>query len=225
MEKIIVLMPTRGLVVAEAENAIDRELALNKQSPVIVRTWDMPLPVSRNYLIETALKYDWWTHALLMDDDVILPEGGLKEMLKLKTDVAVMNYPINTKVDGKFVGTVVHDKDGSVGYAGLGATLVKREVFEKIEAPWFVLTQYRVNRGSKGELGFYAGQKNDQQELSAGEDAHFYLHVRKHGFTVKETKKTAAHARLDQMVTGMHLNRYARQHIITKNEKIEGELV
>ena len=223
--KIIVLMPTRGLIVTEAEAALDRELAANKQSPVIIRTWDMPLPVSRNFLVETALKYDWWTHALLIDDDVILPAGGLKEMIKLNADVAVMDYPIHIKVEGKGVGTIVRDNDGKIAYAGLGATLVQRNVFEGLESPWFVLTQYRVGRGNKGEIGFYAGQANDGKEMSAGEDTHFFLHLRKNSYSVKETKKTASHARIDQMVTSMHNNRYGRQHTITKSDKIEKELV
>lgn len=223
--KIIVLMPTRGLIVTQTEMAIDQELAHNKQSPVILRSYDMPLPVSRNFLVETALKQDWWTHALLVDDDVILPPGGLKEMLKLDADVAVMDYPIHTKVDGQYCGTVIRDNDKSIAYAGLGAVLVKRNVFETMPSPWFALTQYRVARGSKGEIGFYAAQADDGRPLSAGEDTHFYLQVRKHGFTIKEAKQTAAHARVDQLVTSSHTVRYARQHMITTNAKIEREFV
>lgn len=223
--KIIALMPTRGLIVTETEMALDRELAMNQQMPVIIRTHDLPLPVSRNFLVDCALAQDWWTHALLLDDDVILPEGALKEMLKLKANIAVMNYPIHIKLDGKPVGTIVHDHDNSIAYAGLGAVLVEREVFEKMPSPWFALTQYRVRRGNKGEIGFYAGQQDDGQQLSAGEDTHFYLQARKHNFSVKETKKTAEHARIDQLVTNTHTIRYGRQHRITKSSKIERELL
>lgn len=223
--KIITLLPTRGFVLTETEDALDRELAANKQIPFIVRTHDLPLPLSRNYLVETALKHDWWTHALLLDDDVIMPKGMLKELIKLKADVAVTNYPMHGKVEGKACGTVVHDKDGSIAFAGLGCVLVTREAFEKLESPWFVGTNYRIGKGANGEVGFYASQQDSGNPFSAGEDTHFFLQCRKNNLKVKEAKLTATHARLDRMVTVTHASRYSQQHQIVKSDKIERELL
>lgn len=223
--RIITLLPTRGFVLTETEDALDRELAANRQSPVVIRTHDLPLPLSRNYLVETALKQDWWTHALLLDDDVIMPKGALKELLKLNADVAVMNYPMHVKVEGKACGTAVHDKDGSIAFAGLGCVLVKREAFEKLESPWFVGTNYRIHKGNDGSVGFFASQKDSGTPFSAGEDTHFFLQCRKNKLKVKETKLTATHARLDRMVTVTHANRYSQQHIIVKSDKIEREIL
>lgn len=223
--KIITLLPTRGFVLTEVENAIDRELAANMQSPVIIRTHDLPLPLSRNFLVETALKQDWWTHALLIDDDVIMPKGALKEMLKAKADIAVANYPMHMKVGGKSTGTIVHDKDGSIAFAGLGCVLVSREVFEKIEQPWFVATNYRINRGTNGEIGFYANQPENKTMGSAGEDTYFYLQARKYGFKTKEIKSIAEHSRVDRMITTAHFSRYSAQHVISKNNIVERELL
>lgn len=223
--KLVTLIPTRGLIMTETLWALFGELAANMQSPVVIPTHDMPLPASRNYLVETALKDDWWTHALLLDDDVILPKGWLKEALKLNVDVAVADYPMQGKVNGQHCGTIVHDKDGSIAFAGLGAVLVKREVFEKMGHPWFVMTQYRIERSKDGHVGFYAGQADGAQQWSAGEDTYFFLQCRKHGFKVKETKKVATHARVDQMISNFHNGRYTKQHTITKNDKIERELL
>lgn len=223
--ELIVLMPTRGIIITEVQDALERETALNHLIPLILRTHNLPLPVSRNFLVESALKVPDWKYALLLDDDVILPEGGLKEMLSINADVVVMNYPVQGKLDGKSVGTVVHDKDKSIVIAGLGATLVKREVFEKIESPWFILTQYRIRRSDDGHVGFYAGQADGTPSGSAGEDSYFYLQVRKHNFKTKETKKVATHARLDRLVTNTHTIRYSQQHLISKNNKIERELL
>lgn len=225
MNKVVTLLPTRGFVLTAVENAIDRELAANMQSPVIIRTEDLPLPLSRNFLVETALKQDWWTHALLVDDDVVLPKGALKEMLKLNTDVAVMNYPMQGKVDGKYCGVITKNKDGSVVLAGLGATLVKREVFEKIPQPWFIGTQYKIDRADDGTIGFYAGQADGRFVTSAGEDTYFFLQCMKHDLKIKETKLTATHCRVDQMITVSHNNRYSKQHTITKLDKIERALL
>jgi|SRR6185369_1255530 len=224
--KIIVLMPTRGIILTEVQDALDQELATNMQSPVILHTHDLPLPVSRNFLVETALQQDWWTHALLIDDDVIMPKGSLKQMLKLKTDVAIVDYPMQNKVDGQSISTIVHDDDGSIAYAGLGIALIKREVFEKIGSPWFVLTEYRIRRSENGKIGFFAGQPDGKEmSASAGEDTYFYLQCHKHNFKIKQTKLTAAHCRLDQFVTNTHTIRYVRQHVITKNNVIQRELL
>ncbi|MBA2706132.1 MAG: hypothetical protein H0U60_20040 [Blastocatellia bacterium] len=223
--KILTLLPTRGIVLTETISALHRELYSNTQSPSIITTHDLPLPASRNFLVETALKQTWWTHALLLDDDVILPEGWLKEALKLNADVALANYPMQGKVDGKNCGTIVHDKDKSVAFGGLGAVLVKRSVFETMGQPWFVLTQYKINRTDDGSLGFYTGQADGGANWSAGEDTYFFLQCRKHKLKVKETKLVATHARLDQLVTNSHNSRYTRQHIINKNDKIERELL
>lgn len=224
-DALIVLAPTRGLILTEVQEALERELAANYLVPVTIRTHDMPLPASRNYLVETALKVADWQFALMIDDDVILPKGWLKEAIKLNVDVAVADYPMQGKVDGKHCGTIVHDKDGSVAFAGLGAVLVKRTVLEKMGQPWFVMTQYGVGRGKDGNVGFYAGQADGAQRWSAGEDTFFFLQCRKYNFKVKDTKKVATHARLDRLVPNFHNGRYTTRHVITKNDKIERELL
>ena len=219
-------MPTRGIMFTQVQNALDRELITNQFLPTIIRTHDLPLPLSRNFLMESALKVPDWKYVLMLDDDVILPKGALKEMIGMNVDVAVMDYPMHVKYEGKGVGTIVHDKDKTVGYAGLGAVLVKREAIEKIPSPWFICTQYKVNRSKDNQLVFGVGQPDGQPMAhSAGEDTYFFLQCRKHGLKVKETKKTAVHAHLEQVVTMMHTNRYSRQHLVEKMDKIERESV
>lgn len=218
-------MPTRGVVLTEVQQALDNELSANKQIPMIIRSWDMPLPLSRNYLVETALKVKDWTHALLIDDDVILPSGGLQELIKLNCDVAVMDYPMHSKKNGKSVGTAVTDKDGSVAWAGLGATLVKREVFEKISQPWFVFTNHSIKRTEDGYIGFYASQVDGNNKFSGGEDVHFFLQCRKIGAIIKLTKNNAVHAHIESFVSPVQNMRYQLNHKIVKMEKIEGEII
>lgn len=225
-EVVIVAQPTRGIILTEVQDAIDRELAANNQIPVILRTHDLPLPLCRNFLIESALKLPDWTHILLLDDDVILPKGGLKELINLKTDVAVMDYPMKSLAgNNKTYGTVVTDKDKTVAWAGLGSVLVKREVFEKIDQPWFILTQHRIQRSNDGQIGFFASQEQGAQKISAGEDTFFFLQVRKAGFKVKVAKKIAEHCYIEQIVSPVANARYQTTHKIIKRNKIDGEFV
>lgn len=222
---IIVLCPTRGVILTEVQEAVDKELIRNKQIPLFIRTHDLALPLSRNFLVESALKVEGWTHALLLDDDVVLPKGAIKEMLALKADIAIMDYPMHYLMDNKGVGTLVKDKDGTIAWGGLGSTLVKREVFEKMAQPWFVLTKYRINRIKDGTIGFYASQSDGEMLFSGGEDVHFFLNARKLGFSIKATKHTAIHAHVEQYVTTTQNLRYQTSHRIAQRNKIERELL
>lgn len=224
--ELIVLMPTRGIVLTEVQDALDQEIAANNLVPLIIRTHDMPLPVCRNYLVETAMKLPDWKYALLIDDDVILPKGGLKELINLKTDVAIMDYPMKSMGENKSFGTVVTDKDKSVAWAGLGAVLIKRDVFEKISSPWFINTQHRIRRDNQGRIGFFASQEQQGGEkLSAGEDTYFFLQVRKEKFKLKVAKKTAEHCYIEQLVSPVANSRYQSSHSIVKLSKIDSEFV
>lgn len=222
---VIVLMPTRGIILTEVQEAVDRELINNRQVPWFLRVSNMGLPTSRNFLVESALKLDGWTHALLLDDDVIMKEGVLKDLIKLNADIAVADYPMHYLIEGKHSGTVVHDKDKSIAWAGLGCTLVKREVFEKMPSPWFVLTSYRIRRADDGSLGFFAAQSEGSNNPSAGEDTYFFLQARKLKFKVKSIKKVSAHAHLESVVSTVHNNRYQSSHKIVTRDKIERELL
>ena len=218
-------MPTRGVVLTEVQDAIDAEIVRNGLVPFFIRTHDLPLPASRNFLVESAMKIPGWSHVLLLDDDVIIPEGGLKQLIALKADIAVMDYPLHMVKDGKNCGTVVTDKDGSIAWAGIGCCLVKREVFEKLSQPWFAFTNYRINRADDGALGIYAGQTGDANRYSGGEDTHFFLNARKEGFKIKQTKKHAVHCHIEQMVLPTQNRRYVAQNKIVKRNKIEAEMV
>jgi hypothetical protein len=223
-DELIILMPTRGILLTEVQDALDREVISNGLLPLTIRTHDMPLPICRNYLVETALKLPDWKYALLSDDDTILPKGALKELIKLKTDVAIMDYPMKSLGVDKSYGTVVTDKDKTVAWAGLGACLIKREVFEKIKQPWFVCTQYSIRRSNNGQIGFFSGQKDGEQH-SAGEDTYFFLQVRKEGFKMKVAKKIAEHCYLEQVVSPVANARYQTTHKIVKRDHIDCELV
>jgi len=222
--KIICALPTRGFVLTEVQMALDREFSLNHQIPITLYTHDMPLPVSRNYLIESALKLEW-DSILLLDDDVILPEGALKELIDLNADVAVMDYPLRTLKNGKRQGTAVTDKDGSLVWAGLGSTLVKRKVFEKLSQPWFVFTNHKISRDNEGRIGFFAGQQQENNTFSGGEDVQFFLNCRREGFTMKTTKSIAQHCYMEHIVSPVANSRYQQQHRIVKRDKIEEEMI
>lgn len=89
-----------------------------------------PIPLCHNICVEEALK-DHHDYLLLAEDDNQYPPGILKELLEADADVAVADYPVRKSHHSV---TYMH---GDLQYAGLGCVLVKAEVFEKLEKPYF----------------------------------------------------------------------------------------
>lgn len=92
-------------------------------------------PDAQNYITEEALKlnpdYVWF-----IDDDMQIPEGVLEEMLARISwpDVSVVtaHYPCS-----KNSNDALHIRDGKFENTGMGCVLVEREVFNKLEKPYF----------------------------------------------------------------------------------------
>lgn len=242
MAQIIVLQPTRGILYTDVQNALDLELLRNEQFGFPIRTNSVPLPDCRNQLVEMALKESQWTHALLVDDDVVIPEGGLKAMLDLDVDVAMIDYPHHqqgwdkeTLQDLSF-GTCVYQNwksgekaDGKeVVYGGLGCSLVKREVFEKLAKPWFRESSYIYHRDKNtGFLRITDEEYGQSQESKgAGEDAYFFKNAATEGFKFKVVPDmVATHLRLVRALPRQAMGRYRSSHTIYGNNKIDRPLI
>ena len=132
---------------------------------------------NRNHITETALKTgaDW---VLYLDDDHILRPDTLMRLLSTDKDIISAHYtqrqePFNsvlmsTELDsGVFLWKQLASKESgiiSVAAAGAGCLLVKRNVLEALEPPYWTL-----------------GQINP---ASWGDDLHFCSRVRKAGFEI-----------------------------------------
>jgi hypothetical protein len=241
--KIIVATPTRGLIFTEALNALNLELIRNEQFGFPLYTLNVPLPDSRNQLIETALKESYWTHILLLDDDVVIPEGGLKAMLDLDTDIAVIDYPHHMQGYDKETlkdlsyGTCVFSpykpEDGynvegkELIYGGLGCTLVKREVIEKLDKPMFKESSYVYRRKPDGTYEVTDTEAGMSKETKgAGEDVYFFKQAKKAGYEAKAVVgKVAKHLRLTQALPRLAMGRYRSSHNIQGNDTIDKPLL
>jgi hypothetical protein len=237
---VLTVIPTRGLLYTDATAAMQRELDENNQPPSPIYSNGRPLPGARNELVENALKVEGWTHLLLLDDDVIMPEGSLKAMLDLEADIALVDYPHHLigEKDGKDqqYGVAVYDdwKEGddvtekTLAWAGLGCVLVKREVFEKVKSPWFQSTNYQFQRDN-GKIMFNPESKGTdslEEIKGSGEDTHFYLEARKEGLSIKVVPDmVAGHCRIEKMIMRMQDGRYQRSHTIRVNDRIDGRLM
>lgn len=235
MSKLLTIIPTRGLIFTKHQDALESELAALDQYPKVLRTEDIPLPEARNLLVEAALEIKDWRYLLMMDDDNIIPDGGLKAMINLLSngkgnDIAVIDYPHHLHEYEKEmlgVGTYENWKEGQnvkgkkLAWAGLGCVLIKREALEKMDKPVFKNTTFNYLRGEDGLLRMDSGSRNAITG-SAGEDVYFFFEARRLGLKVAVVPEmVAGHCRIERFVLRLTGGKYRSSHKIAVNDHID----
>jgi len=126
---ITTLLCTRGMIFGETIKSLHNNLCQIKHIPVkpII---GLPIPDAQNAAVRQALetKADLF---LFVEEDMVIPDGTVLKMVGMDEDIVAVNYP----VDGGW-GTVQRDGEEII-FCGLGCTLFKRHVFEKMKDPWF----------------------------------------------------------------------------------------
>ena len=114
---------------------------------------------ARNSCVHEMLQGDW-THLFFMDSDMVFPKGTLKKLLKHDKDIVGGFYVIKRndfhptvfalgqRPGGKYLTEWVNDFR-EVEAIATGCLLIKREVLEKIPAPWF---EYVWDEEAKGKM-------------------------------------------------------------------------
>lgn len=128
--KIAVIVPSRGLIFSETA----AELLQNLQGYDydIFFAHGLPIPLCFERPLKQALSGDY-THIWFIEDDMILPESTLEAMLIADQDVVAMDYPVSKEGQG----AVFKNEEGEVIFTGTGCLLVKREVFDILNSPYF----------------------------------------------------------------------------------------
>lgn len=128
--KLAVIVPSRGLMFSETAEELLNELnGINHRWFFSV---GRSLPDCFNVPIEEAMEDKDISHILICEDDMIIPKGILKAMLKVRYPVSALDYPF--KGDD---ATTLHAPDGSAIYTGTGFMVINRLVFEKMPKPYF----------------------------------------------------------------------------------------
>lgn len=131
MAKVAIIIPSRGLIFSRtAEEIIRNAKDINHKFFFAHR---LPIPDCFETPTKKALEDKSITHLLYVEDDMIIPDGTFFGMLCEDKDVVTCDYPV-TK-EGK--GAVFKDPSGTVVFCGTGCLLVKREVYDKLDAPYF----------------------------------------------------------------------------------------
>lgn len=128
-DKLAVVVPSRGLMFSETLEDLLRELeGFNYE---IFWAHQKPLPQAFNEPTEIALKDPDVFAVLFCEDDMVLPEGILKEMFAKNYPVVAMDYPFQQNGDA----TILHDPKGYAFWSGTGFLLVAKAVLENMDKP------------------------------------------------------------------------------------------
>ena len=189
---ITILIATRGMIFTEVDKAIDE--IKERFDCKVIRTYDKKIPDAQNWLVEEALK----TSAeffLFIEEDVVVPIERVVEMINRDVDIAFIDYGVNGW------SCSAKDDSGKILWCGLGATLIKRKVFEKVEKPWF-----RTDK----TLRLNDMQWVDNPSKYGGLDIWFFTKAREAGFSISQITGECRHLKLDslgkpEMNNGLHL--------------------
>lgn len=129
MDKLAVVLPSRGLMFSETLEDLLRELeGLNYK---IFWSHAKSLPQCFNEPTEEALKDPEVFAVLFCEDDLILPKGILKQMFGKNYPAVALDYPFRQNGDA----TVLHDPHGYAYWSGTGFLLVAKPILENMEKP------------------------------------------------------------------------------------------
>jgi hypothetical protein len=137
--------------------------------------------IGRDSIAYFALKDPDVTHVYLVDYDVVPPAGALQRLLSHDVPIAAGIYPM--AIEGAESAWSFKTEDYwwpvtkrlpetpiEANMIGGSTLLIKREVFEKIDRPWWKMEYHPIN-----DLGGY---------LRWGEDEYFSMLVRMAGYKI-----------------------------------------
>jgi hypothetical protein len=173
--KVAVIIPSRGLMFSKTAEEIVRNTQGVPHQKFFAHK--LPIPDCFEWPTIKALKDPDITHLWFIEDDMILPDDILRMMLNEPADVVTCDYP----ADKKGRGVVFQARDGKVVFGGLGCTLVKREMMDKLKPPYF-RTDIRWHPTNLGTaVMFMAGNPTGkaQPDEYGKQDVNFFmkLHV------------------------------------------------
>jgi len=201
---IAVVQPSRGLIFTEALNALDK--GLQKYNHKFYRTHDMIIPECFNYLTEQALN-DGAEYILYSEEDTVMPDGAMERLLLADADITCIDYAVSG------YSCIARNKDtDEILWCGLGCTLVKSEVFSKLEKPYFRSDKVLLLNSWPNVEWVSAGEQS-----YGGQDIYFCMMAREKGFKIKQVEGECKHLKLMELGRP-EINKGL--HIVEEKEKI-----
>ena len=188
MSKIAVILPSRGLMFSQTADEILQNLRglPNK----FFFSHGKPIPdcfeePTKAALADPEVDYLWF-----IEDDMILKPTILSEMLATGKAVVTADYPINTDNRG-----AIFEVKRRIIFCGTGCLLVKRAVFDELQAPYF-RTDIRWNIKNFGDYLKLTGHKVADTDGYGLHDVNFCMNLYRRNIPIHKISKTLGQRKL-----------------------------
>lgn len=182
---ISVVLPTRGLVFTQTEIALEENLRGIEHK--IYRSFNLPIPECQNVLVEQAL-CDSPSHILFVEEDIVIPKGGVKRMIQKYAPIAFIDYG----VAGWSCRAMKRDNLNDILWCGLGCTLVRKDVFDVLEKPYF-----RTDKALR--LNDWTWIDVPKERQYGGQDIYFFMKARDKGLRPIQVSGECEHLVLENI--------------------------
>ena len=182
-----IVLPTRGLLFTQVIEALERER--QGFDTKIYYSHDLPIPDGHNKLVKQALE-DGVTHVWMVEEDTVPITGALEKLLACDTAIACVDYGVSGW------GCVTRNKNNEILWCGVGCTLIKKEVFEKMEYPYFRVDKVlSLNDWTWKQLPEDYVKNKNYGTL----DIYFCCKARELGFEIKQVEGECNHLELKEL--------------------------
>jgi len=206
-----VCVPSRGLVFSKTMESVVSGMSELGKLGIACRLFmshDLPIPDSHNYCVERAFQDPSIDKILFIEEDNYVFPDAFVALATSPYDIATLNY--NDK-NGFPKGIIHYNERGEIIWCGLGATCIKREVFEKLGKPYFRTdTRYKITKKYEQDgktVSEYEKIENrkewSEEDLKVveikdpykygGLDIDFYTRARENGYSITLLPEYKAH--------------------------------
>lgn len=165
------VLPTRGLIYANTVKGL-----IDNISNIIIIT-EHKMPDCFNLGVREALDrgadYIW-----MVEEDNELPKGVLNKLLEKMVDYDIVTADYNVGRNSH-----INRKGDDILWCGIGNTLIKREVFERIPEPWFE-TDKHLNYSDDGYEVVPVSTEVVDNKWGGHDALFFYTKTRPLGYTI-----------------------------------------
>lgn len=194
---IYICLPSRGLIFSRTvQSVIEGMQALNAIgiATKYVYTHDLPIPDCHNACIDKALADPACQKIFIIEEDMYIDPQAFVALATSDHPIAVLQY--NDK-NGSPHGIIHYNEAGEIVWTGVGAVVIKREVFEKLGSPYFTTHPRYGIKKKAGPNGVYISEfyelEGSEPYSYGGLDINFYTRVRKLGYKIVCLPEYKAH--------------------------------
>jgi hypothetical protein len=194
---IAICVPSRGLIFSKTTECIVggmAELSKIGIGSIYVSSHDLTIPDCFNYCVETALQNQAVQKIFFLEEDMFVYPDAFVALATSDFPIATLQY--NDK-NGSPFGIIHYNEAQEILWCGFGATAIKREVFEKLDKPYFRSdVRYKIVKKQvpwgKAITDFQEIETRSDNQYG-GHDVDFYTRVRKLGYKIENLSQFKAH--------------------------------